>query len=537
MRKIDSKLLRYTLLIISMLMLAVGMVRLGMASFNAYVYGPHLNENSVSASEYLSEKPSSNSVYQERSLVEKYSSPAYMLWSGEEPKIGVTVTDLTVTLRHSVKYYTRVDGEYVFDFEIPAGTEVYAISPWNPLEVGYGFVSTPTIDKGWRYAKAFMTVEEYESGTYTRAYRYVKLDDLKPIAKEAYNTNPFYRLYADSLNYSELWFKHAGMLLYVDNAEYLSGNCYLPDLHHDTGDTLALVLLIFGFILLVGSLIAFTARRRSDGKGVIRFGRGALRIFASKLFLLILIIPIALLTYRMVVIGSYNRAISEYYSENEDVSEEYRNHSDVRDIDFNALNEYGFYYTKSYPGEMIEVRLPITVSYYSSTADKSPALTIPKGTSVYISTSTAIAKGYGASSYPSYEKGWRYAAPFVIADGSQWDEKLIADSDMYYVKTSELVSVVETMYRDKKSLQDTFDKQQKYDGKYIEYTGDEKSFAKYYVLQIDRSLEAGGYYLSPDLGYEYMDTVNVKLLYIIGGLVIIHITAKLAVVRYQAKEL
>ena len=76
--------------------------------------------------------------------------------------------------------------------------------------------------------------------------------------------------------------------------------------------------------------------------------------------------------------------------------------------------------------------------YYIHQEDAEPALTLKKGTEVYalpVKESIGyISGGYGTASWPSYEKGWRYAQPFQVTAEAENDA-------MYFVRLSELEKV------------------------------------------------------------------------------------------------
>lgn len=88
--------------------------------------------------------------------------------------------------------------------------------------------------------------------------------------------------------------------------------------------------------------------------------------------------------------------------------------------------------------EAVKLRLPCDVRYYTHREDAEPALTLKKGTEVYAVAVREgigyIREGYGTASWPSYEKGWRYAQPFQ-ATGEYRDDSL------YFVRLSELEKV------------------------------------------------------------------------------------------------
>ena len=77
---------------------------------------------------------------------------------------------------------------------------------------------------------------------------------------------------------------------------------------------------------------------------------------------------------------------------------------------------------------------------------------IPQGTSVFWTTSDAsygMDAGYGICSYPTYERGWRYARPFLTAD----QNADIMQLSYYFVRINNLERTAETIINDNESLQ------------------------------------------------------------------------------------
>ena len=108
--------------------------------------------------------------------------------------------------------------------------------------------------------------------------------------------------------------------------------------------------------------------------------------------------------------------------------------------------------------EAVKLQLPCDVRYYTHQEDKEPALTLKKGTEVYALPVKEgigyLSGGYGTASWPSYEKGWRYAQPFQGTAEAENDA-------MYFVRLSELEEVSGAFLKMVRQNRDKF-------GKYME---------------------------------------------------------------------
>ena len=87
-----------------------------------------------------------------------------------------------------------------------------------------------------------------------------------------------------------------------------------------------------------------------------------------------------------------------------------------------------------------QVTLPCDVEYYSDINDIDPVMILQKGVEVYynpIENADFVPYGYGVKGWPDYEKGWRYAYPFV----TEGLGKAYQENGMYYVKSEQLEAV------------------------------------------------------------------------------------------------
>ena len=139
------------------------------------------------------------------------------------------------------------------------------------------------------------------------------------------------------------------------------------------------------------------------------------------------------------------------------------------------------------PNYTSEIVLPCDVEYYTDKTDKTPAVTLEKGTTVYVLPSDEPdlpTVGYGMQCWPDYEKGWRYGQPFYKEEfkygmmsryGQPW----------YYVKSKQLEAVA----REFCLVNDFYKSRNPY--------SPEKAGIEF----IDRALYEYGAFCSPELGW------------------------------------
>lgn len=112
------------------------------------------------------------------------------------------------------------------------------------------------------------------------------------------------------------------------------------------------------------------------------------------------------------------------------------------------LREFSWYLRVSilpvgFPEEWDFVVLEQDIPYYSwIDGEWVLAMEIPQGANIRWREFT-FTPGYGTYSYPTYERGWRYARPFLPADQ---EAALLHELPYYYVRTSDLEAVAKTIY-------------------------------------------------------------------------------------------
>ena len=135
------------------------------------------------------------------------------------------------------------------------------------------------------------------------------------------------------------------------------------------------------------------------------------------------------------------------------------------------------------------VELPCDVEYYRRKDDAAPALTLKRGTIVYIAPKgfgRALTLQYGLTCWPDYEEGWRYGYPFVTEPFDSL-ETVTETGSMYYVKTDSLFQVIDTWFGMNQMNTEPFPNSRK----------------KTYIGYIDKRLYTHGSFCSPDLEKYY----------------------------------
>lgn len=96
----------------------------------------------------------------------------------------------------SLQYYSEIPSkDTAVALHIPKGTAIEAIPQYSPessfYELGYGYTSYPTYEKGWRYVRPFKTAEAASPGL-GEEYYYIRIDSIEAVMKSAIRANkPF----------------------------------------------------------------------------------------------------------------------------------------------------------------------------------------------------------------------------------------------------------------------------------------------------------------------------------------------------------
>jgi hypothetical protein len=183
----------------------------------------------------------------------------------------------------------------------------------------------------------------------------------------------------------------------------------------------------------------------------------------------------------------------------------YKNGTPLHEMDLSRLRHYlniaTVLLSRKAPNT---VELPRKIVYYTQqNGTKVPALELPKGTTILWRPTKELydlSLGYGCQGYPTYEKGWRYAQPFMIS-GKETDYTLLP---FYYVKTFDLESVAYKAVKSNKSMRDSL--------------ADSLIPVRYWVFTYTRFIDdlfyEKGVFLSPDItqpNWDLPDTIMISL--------------------------
>ena len=162
-----------------------------------------------------------------------------------------------------------------------------------------------------------------------------------------------------------------------------------------------------------------------------------------------------------VLVWSYNGLYDQFRKKNFELRRTtgYSEGTPLEEINFDLFEKFMPNMAPAgFSPEAVKLRLPCDVRYYTHQEDAEPALTLKQGAEVYAVAVREgighIRAGYGTASWPSYEKGWRYAQPFQGTAEAENDA-------MYFVRLSELEKVAGAFLRMIRENRDSF-------GKYME---------------------------------------------------------------------
>ena len=180
-------------------------------------------------------------------------------------------------------------------------------------------------------------------------------------------------------------------------------------------------------------------------------------------------------------------------------SDQYLERVPMENMDFAALGIDAAYAPLGYNPYTLTATLSEDLTYYREVMGvKFPALTLKKGSviSIEYNQERTIPFGYGYTTYPTYERGWRYAIPFQTGSepytGKEKGAFIVSqeEAEYYYVRLSDIQKILRLFAEaDLERKGDT-----EYDSKQIEETVYNN------LLNIDNWLASGEIYLSPDLG-------------------------------------
>ncbi len=403
--------------------------------------------------------------YREGVPMEEMDFPALWLTPDENRWHTEKYPVETYPLLDDLTYYRMEDGRKAAALVIPRGTQMPCLDEGltrNP-QFGYGFYSYPTDEAGWRYAAPFRIAGEEDLFAGAEAsvlsqeehpFYYVRLEDLQMVydsrwqALEAAGYDFREEIYARNAAVkpvSPMEVKRFDRLHRVDFAlsragVYLSKDLTARGWRGEDADRMgwaAAALAGAVFCLLKGKgrtrLLALLFAGLSAG-AALSAGAGAAARWAEHRTL-------AAVFWENLYTG-VNRLPRGY-------SGQYREGVPMEEMDFAAF-DLG-------PDAFAPVGRPSAVHVFTLSADityyrdhnglKLPVKTIPAGTQLTIRSGDGYTfpYGYGFSSYPTYQAGWRYAAPFEreTAFAAEFAEIIVltqAETPFYYVRIEDLAS-------------------------------------------------------------------------------------------------
>lgn len=112
----------------------------------------------------------------------------------------------------SLQYYTEIPtSETAVSLKIPKRTIIVAIPEGaqgsSIYELGYGYTSYPTYEKGWRYFGPFKTTED-TSAALSEEYYYVKMDSLEALLDTVIRANKPFHAAVHQQHWTLDWGRH-----------------------------------------------------------------------------------------------------------------------------------------------------------------------------------------------------------------------------------------------------------------------------------------------------------------------------------------
>ena len=178
----------------------------------------------------------------------------------------------------TLRYYNEIPSDAsAITYEIPKGTEILAIPEYingAPIyEIGYGYTSYPTYEKGWRYVRPFSTDNAGNPGL--GKYYYVRLEELEAVIKKVMDENKVmskpqkYFYWSDSR-----WIREVS--LKIDSVFYSNGIVFSRDMLYDVFTPTDALLVGTGLLLAGGGLACPVFFRRYDKKRKGKFKKAIL---------------------------------------------------------------------------------------------------------------------------------------------------------------------------------------------------------------------------------------------------------------------
>ena len=445
--------------------------------------------------------------------------------------LGFDPYTLSVTLPKDIVYYREENGLKIPALTLLKGSEIsFYITDHTIIPYGYGYLTFPTYERGWRYAVPFELDgkddyirewgEESILSQEEADFYYVKLRDIELVYRLLVSN----RLVEKGTDPQEIERRVQSNLLRID--QILQGNnIYIsPDMQAAILSPWNLFAFLIAFLLmLAAAVLLFCGPAKRKSPAAYRFKNPsfeALLVWSGNnrrllSVLLLIFSAFALVTASVRQSWELDQANLRYKitaqtsfdpDENDAPgSDQYLDGVPMEEMDFRALDfssETGR--GLGFAPYTLQITLTEDLVYYKEGAGiKIPALTLPAGSliSYYMTPAQSSPYGYGYKTYPTYDRNWRYAVPFETGEeGPRWKGEQARDyilsqeeADFYYVRLED----IERVYR---QLADAYIAEEE-----IEAEPAEIEWEIYRNLfRMDNLFIADNIYLSPDSGsYAY----------------------------------
>ena len=214
------------------------------------------------------------------------------------------------------------------------------------------------------------------------------------------------------------------------------------------------------------------------------------------------LVPLGVFLIRCGVILCHNFKLQAGFQDN-GKKEQYTQRIPLEKMDFSQYNQYfGNNTALLHHNYHVFLNLPKSICYYTSPDAASPVLELPKGCMVTVlpaGEGFTSMTGYGLASYPTYQKGWRYVAPFQT--GACELKSNLLDSytlKSYYVRTEDLEAVMHEFFIQNKGMQAE-----------AQQAGVSKQeYIRRALYKVDEVFYQNGVFISPDLYRPLFDFPN-----------------------------
>ena len=445
--------------------------------------------------------------------------------------LGFDPYTLSVTLPKDIVYYREENGLKLPALTLLKGSEIsFYITDHTIIPYGYGYLTFPTYERGWRYAVPFEVDgendylrdwgEESILSQEEADFYYVKLRDIELVYRLLVSN----RLVEKGTDPQEIERRVQSNLLRID--QILQGsNIYIsPDMQAAILSPWNLFAFLIAFLLmLAAAILLFCGPAKRKSPAAYRFKNPsfeALLVWSGNnrrllSVLLLIFSAFALVTasvrpsweldqanlrYKFTVQTSFdpdenNNPGSKQYLDGVPMEE-----MDFRALDFSSETGRGL----GFAPYTLQITLAEDLVYYQEVAGiKIPALTLPAGSliSYYMTPAQSSPYGYGYKTYPTYDRNWRYAVPFETGEeGPRWKGEQAHDyilsqeeADFYYVRLED----IERVYR---QLAEAYIAKEKIEAEPAEIEWE----IRRNLFRMDNLFIMDNIYLSPDSGsYAY----------------------------------